>query len=125
VSAPGLTVLSGDDGLTLPFISVGAAGVVSVVSNLFPRHLVALVAAARAGNVEKARQLHAALWPAFKGAFIETNPVPIKRALAQQRVIDSDAVRLPLVQLEPSNAAKWTAVVAALVSRPDWDGLAA
>lgn len=109
-----LTVLSGDDGLTLPFMSVGALGVVSVVSNLYPAASVAMVAAALAGDYAKARELHNALWPAFKGAFCDTNPVPIKAALAAAGHIASSAVRLPLVPLEPATAQKWAATVAAL-----------
>lgn len=109
-----LTVLSGDDGLTLPFMALGALGVVSVVSNLYPAASVALVGAALAGDLATARALHAQLWPAFKGAFIETNPVPIKFALAAAGVIDSAAVRLPLAPLEPANAQKWTATLEAL-----------
>ena len=107
-------VLSGDDGLTLPFMSVGALGVVSVVSNLFPAATTAMVAAALKGDYASARKLHNELWPAFKGAFIETNPVPIKTALAKAGIIAHATVRLPLVALEPANAAKWEATVAAL-----------
>ena len=111
-----LTVLSGDDGLTLPFMSLGALGVVSVVSNLYPAASVALVDAALRGDFATARALHNDLWPAFKGAFIETNPVPCKAALAAAGIIASAAVRLPLVPLEGANAAKWAAALAAMPS---------
>jgi hypothetical protein len=77
----GLVLLSGDDGLTLPMMAVGARGVVSVVSNLDPAGMVALVRAALAGDYVEARRAHYALLPLIKAAFIEVNPVPAKRAL--------------------------------------------
>jgi 4-hydroxy-tetrahydrodipicolinate synthase len=75
-------LLSGDDGLTVPFLSVGAAGVISVASNLIPREMVALVRAFREGRLAEAEQLHRRLYPLFRDLFIETNPVPIKHAMA-------------------------------------------
>src|SRR4029079_1605461 len=75
------TILSGDDSLTLPFLSVGAVGVVSVASNLFPAEVSALVQAFRTGDVKTARDLHLKLLPVFKDLFIESNPVPTKTAL--------------------------------------------
>lgn len=111
---PAFAIFSGDDGLTLPYMSIGAVGVVSVVSNLWPRRVVAMVDAALRNDFAAARAGHAALWPVFKGAFIETNPVPIKAALAAAGVIAHAAVRLPLVQLEPANAEKWAAAAGAL-----------
>ncbi len=111
---PGFLVFSGDDGLTLPYMSIGAVGVVSVVSNLWPKRVVRMVDAALRNDFSAARAAHAALWPVFKGAFIETNPVPIKTALAAAGVISHAAVRLPLVALEAANAAKWASVAGAL-----------
>src|SRR5207249_2119589 len=73
--------LSGDDSLTLPFMSVGAVGVVSVASNLFPAEVCALVHAYQSGDVKSAVKLHRKLFPLFKDLFIEPNPVPIKTAL--------------------------------------------
>ena len=98
VSALGkdMTVLSGDDSLTLPFMSVGAKGVISVVSNLYPRQVSQLVQHALAEDYVKARALHRRLYPAFKALFIESNPSPVKFALAQAGIIGSDEVRLPL-----------------------------
>ena len=80
VSALGkdMTVLSGDDSLTLPFMSVGAKGVISVVSNLYPRQVSQLVQHALAEDYVKARALHRRLYPAFKALFIESNPSPVK-----------------------------------------------
>lgn len=76
-----LAVLSGDDSLTLPMMSVGAVGVVSVASNVVPELVVALVAAATRGDLPSARTAHTALYPLFKVLFVETNPVPAKFAM--------------------------------------------
>src|SRR5436853_5888446 len=76
------TILSGDDSFTLPFMSVGAAGVVSVASNLFPEEVCALVRASDSGDLKAAAEIHAKLLPLFKDLFIEPNPVPAKTALS-------------------------------------------
>jgi 4-hydroxy-tetrahydrodipicolinate synthase len=94
-----MTVLSGDDSLTLPFMSVGAKGVISVASNLYPREVSRLVAHALAQDLPKARALHRRLYPVFKAIFIESNPAPIKLAMARAGIIESDEVRLPLSPL--------------------------
>jgi 4-hydroxy-tetrahydrodipicolinate synthase len=94
-----MTVLSGDDSLTLPFMSVGAKGVISVASNLYPREVSRLVAHALAQDLPKARALHRRLYPVFKTIFIESNPAPIKVAMARAGIIGSEEVRLPLSQL--------------------------
>ncbi|WP_018290966.1 4-hydroxy-tetrahydrodipicolinate synthase [Verrucomicrobium sp. 3C] len=98
-------LLSGDDSLTLPFLSVGAAGVISVASNLLPRAVVDLVRAFLSGDVQEAERLHRRLYPLFRDLFVETNPVPIKTALSLRGWMTSD-VRLPLVPLQPSNQAR-------------------
>jgi 4-hydroxy-tetrahydrodipicolinate synthase len=94
-----MTVLSGDDSLTLPFMSVGAKGVISVASNVYPREVSRLVAHALAQDLPKARALHRRLYPVFKTIFIESNPSPIKVAMAQAGIIGSEEVRLPLSPL--------------------------
>src|ERR1700753_2179692 len=76
------TILSGDDGLTLPFLAVGAVGVVSVASNLIPAEVGALVQAMEKGDVPGAQRVHRRLGGLFKDLFIEPNPVPVKTALA-------------------------------------------
>jgi 4-hydroxy-tetrahydrodipicolinate synthase len=96
-------ILSGDDSLTLPFMSVGAVGVISVASNIIPREVSHLVGAWQAGKPEVAAKLHAKWYPFFKSLFIETNPVPIKAALAFQGKMSAD-VRLPLAPLAEGNA---------------------
>ena len=94
-----VTVLSGDDSLTLPFMAVGAKGVISVASNLYPREVGKLVSLALAHDYPKARALHRKLYPVFKTIFIESNPAPIKLAMARAGIISSDEVRLPLSTL--------------------------
>lgn len=91
-------VVSGDDALTLPLMSIGGHGVISVVSNLVPERMVALVDAAAKGDFETARRMHFDLLPLFKAAFIETNPVPIKAAMNLCGV-DVGSVRSPLAPL--------------------------
>jgi 4-hydroxy-tetrahydrodipicolinate synthase len=95
-------IVSGDDSLTLPFLSVGAIGVISVASNVIPREVGQLVRAWLDGKPDTARRLHAQFYRLFKELFIETNPVPIKTALALQGRMTPD-LRLPLVPLTDAN----------------------
>ena len=96
------TVLSGDDSLTLPFMAVGAQGVVSVASNIIPREVAHMVQAFAIGKPSVALKLHDKFYPLFKDLFIETNPVPIKAALAMAGQIEEE-YRLPLVPMNPKN----------------------
>jgi 4-hydroxy-tetrahydrodipicolinate synthase len=95
-------ILSGDDSLTVPFMAVGAAGVVSVASNLFPSEVCALVRACESGDLKSAEKLHTKLLPLFKDLFIEPNPVPVKTALGWRGVV-SPEVRLPLCEMSEEN----------------------
>jgi 4-hydroxy-tetrahydrodipicolinate synthase len=97
-----LDILSGDDSLTLPFMSVGAVGVISVASNIIPREVGQLVRAGLAGKADAARKLHLKYYQLFKDLFIETNPVPIKTALAIAGRMRPD-VRLPLCEMSKDN----------------------
>jgi 4-hydroxy-tetrahydrodipicolinate synthase len=99
------TILSGDDSLTLPFMSVGAAGVVSVASNLIPAEVCALVHAQGTGDVKSARKIHARLLAIFKDLFVEPNPVPVKTALAWRGLMSAE-VRLPLCEMSDTNQAR-------------------
>jgi 4-hydroxy-tetrahydrodipicolinate synthase len=99
------TVLSGDDGLTLPFMAAGAVGVVSVASNLLPREMCELVSALTKGDIKRAEQLHRKLYWLFKDLFIEPNPVPIKTALSWRGTISAE-VRLPLCEMSAANQAR-------------------
>ena len=91
-------IISGDDSLTLPFISVGAVGVISVASNVAPGPVSELVRAAREGKMARAEQLHRRLYPLFKNLFIESNPAPSKYALSLTMGL-SPELRLPLVEM--------------------------
>jgi 4-hydroxy-tetrahydrodipicolinate synthase len=95
-------ILSGDDSLTLPFMALGAQGVISVASNVVPRQVVQMVNAFSAGKTAAALKLHERLYPLFKELFIETNPVPVKTALAMQGLM-AEELRLPLVAMQPKN----------------------
>jgi 4-hydroxy-tetrahydrodipicolinate synthase len=97
-------VLSGDDPLTLPLMSLGGDGVISVISNLLPAKVKALVKAAKEGDYEKARTLHFELIPFTKAAFVETNPAPIKQALTWAG-LPAGPARLPLGKLSSSSEA--------------------
>lgn len=109
-----MTVLSGDDSLTLPFMSVGAEGVISVASNLYVREIGKMVKLALANDFGKAAQIHRRLYPAFKTLFIEPNPVPIKYALARAGVIGSGEVRSPLCEMSAVNTKTLEQVLAQL-----------
>lgn len=99
---PKFQIFCGDDALTLAFMAVGACGVISVASNVIPREVSRMVHAFAAGDARRALALHAKFYPLFKDLFIETNPAPVKAALAMQGFIQ-DEVRLPLVALSGKN----------------------
>ncbi len=96
------TIISGDDSLTLPLMSIGAVGVISVLTNLIPAQVKAMVDAVVAGDFALARKQHRQLFPLFKGMFVETNPIPIKTAMAI-RGLDTGELRLPLCELASKN----------------------
>ena len=95
----GFTVLSGDDGITMDLIEAGGDGVVSVASNIVPDKMVEMVHTALDGNIEKARELENNLKDLFDVEFVETNPIPIKTALAMQGKCE-EVFRLPMCELE-------------------------
>jgi 4-hydroxy-tetrahydrodipicolinate synthase len=99
---PKFSILSGDDSLTLPFMSVGADGVVSVASNIVPKEVSQMVRAFAEGNARAALKIHSRLFPLFRNLFIETNPVPIKAALAMRGMIKEE-YRLPMVPMQSRN----------------------
>ena len=109
---PKFEILSGDDSLTLPFMAVGAQGVISVASNVAPREVSTMVRAFAAGDVKKALAIHQKLYPLFKDLFIETNPVPVKAALAILGQMDEE-YRLPLVRMSAANRATLKAAMKA------------
>ena len=109
-----VVVLSGDDSLTLPFMSVGAEGVISVASNLYAREIGQMVKLALANDFARAAKIHRKLYPAFKTLFIEPNPVPIKAALVRARIISSGEVRSPLCEMAAANSKLLDRVLAQL-----------
>ena len=111
---PEYAVMSGDDGLTLPFMSAGATGVISVASNLVVAPLVQMVQAANQNDYATARATFLKYYPLFKAIFLEPNPVPIKYALKRAGIIQSDEVRLPLSPLTEATRASLDVVLAQL-----------
>jgi 4-hydroxy-tetrahydrodipicolinate synthase len=95
-----LTVLCGDDSLTVPMIAIGARGVISVAGNVAPRAMRTLTDHARAGRFTEAAAAHAALQPLFKALFVESNPAPVKFLLSRMGIAANE-LRLPLVAVEP------------------------
>src|SRR3954468_2464588 len=96
------TILCGDDSLTLPFMAVGAHGVVSVASNVIPREISHMVKAFAIGKIDVAQKLHHKYYPLFKDLFIESNPVPVKAALSLMGFMQEE-YRLPLVPMSSKN----------------------
>jgi len=99
------TVLSGDDNLTLPLMALGGKGIISVASNIIPNEMHKLTELALNGDWEQAKELHFKLLPLFKGIFIETNPIPIKAALAMKGIIQEN-YRLPMCEMKEENREK-------------------
>ncbi len=98
-------VLSGDDALTLPILSIGGAGVISVIANVAPELVVTMVDAFRKGDMDKAKALHLSLAPLVRSVFLETNPVPIKKAVELIGLAAGD-LRLPLASISEENEKK-------------------
>lgn len=106
INATDLTVLSGDDSLTLPLLSVGGRGVISVVGNIVPKDMIALIRAFEAGDVKEAQRMHHKLFHLCRDMLgLSTNPIPIKAAM-QLLGRDTGDLRMPLVRLSPAEEAK-------------------
>lgn len=95
-------VMSGDDGLALPMMALGATGLISVTSNLFPEQMIAMVNAGLDSQFQECRKMHEELLPFFRIAFVETNPIPVKAAM-QLCGQPSGECRLPLYKMKPEN----------------------
>ncbi|MBN2078659.1 MAG: 4-hydroxy-tetrahydrodipicolinate synthase [Spirochaetes bacterium] len=100
-----LTLLSGDDNMLLPFLSIGAGGIVSVLSNILPADVKNVVTLHDGGRIQEARDLFYRLLPLCRALFLETNPIPIKAAMAMAGICAED-LRLPLVPLGEENRAR-------------------
>jgi 4-hydroxy-tetrahydrodipicolinate synthase len=109
---PGFRVLSGDDSFTFPLMALGGVGIISVISNEIPAQMTRLAHLLLEGKLETARQLHFSLLPLMQVNFIETNPIPVKAALAMMGMIE-EVYRLPMVPMKPENRAKLEKVLAA------------
>ena len=95
-------VISGDDFTILPTFTIGGCGVISVLSNIMPKETAALCKASREGNLAEAQRLHYLMMPLCRALFVETNPIPVKTALALMGKMECE-FRLPLVEMQPSN----------------------
>jgi 4-hydroxy-tetrahydrodipicolinate synthase len=100
-----ITLLSGDDNVTLPVLAIGGKGVVSVIANIVPKDTADMVRAYEAGQVDQARELFYRLFPLCQAMFFETNPIPVKTSLALMGKIDGE-MRLPLCAMAPANLEK-------------------
>jgi 4-hydroxy-tetrahydrodipicolinate synthase len=107
-----ITVLSGDDSLTLPMMAVGAKGIISVASNIIPAEMSQMVDAFLKGDLATAQALHAKYYAFFRDQFIETNPIPIKAAMAMAGMI-AEEYRLPLCELSAASREKLAATMRA------------
>jgi 4-hydroxy-tetrahydrodipicolinate synthase len=107
---PDFSVLSGDDNLTLPLLAIGGHGVVSVIANILPRETGDMVHAALEGDWKRARDLHYKLFPLARAAFLETNPIPIKEAMAMAGMIEPE-FRLPMCRMSDANRERLRAVL--------------
>ena len=98
-------LLSGDDGLTLPVLSIGGTGIISVVANIVPKDVADLVSAFEKGDITEARELHYKLLPLIKAVFLETNPIPVKTAMGLLGMCEPD-LRLPMCSMSEANLEK-------------------
>ncbi len=99
-------LISGDDVLTLPLLAIGGTGVISVVANIVPKDVRDMVSKFKKGDIEGARKLHYKLLPLVKAMFIETNPIPVKTAMALMGMIDEAELRLPMCDISDENLSR-------------------
>jgi 4-hydroxy-tetrahydrodipicolinate synthase len=107
---PDFSVLSGDDNLTLPLMSIGGRGVISVIANIVPREVAELTHAALAGDWKLARELHLKLYPLSRAAFMETNPIPVKEAMGMMGMLEPE-FRLPMCSMGAANKERLRAIL--------------
>jgi len=106
----GFSVVSGDDFLTLPMLSIGGQGIISVTSNVAPAMVSEQYDAFVAGDLEKAKALHHKMYPLHQMMFIETNPIPVKTAVALMGLVEEE-FRLPLCKMSNTNKEKLKALL--------------
>jgi len=107
---PDFSVLSGDDNITLPLMSVGGRGVISVIANIVPRETAEMTHAALAGDWKLARELHLKLFPLSRAMFIETNPIPVKEAMGMMGMLEPE-YRLPMCPMGAANRERLKAIL--------------
>jgi 4-hydroxy-tetrahydrodipicolinate synthase len=107
---PDFIMLSGDDNLTLPLMAVGGRGVISVIANIVPRDVAEMTHAALDEDWKRARELHYRLYPLAKAAFLETNPIPIKEAMAMAGMIEPE-FRMPMCRMSETNRERLRAIL--------------
>src|SRR5436309_9882108 len=107
---PDFAVISGDDNITLPLMAIGGRGVISVIANIVPRETSDMVHAALEGDWKRARDLHYRLFPLARAAFLETNPIPIKEAMAMAGMIEPE-FRLPMCRMSDANRERLRAIL--------------
>ena len=107
---PDFAVISGDDNITLPLMAIGGAGVISVIANIVPRETVELTHAALEGDWKRARDLHYRLFPLARAAFLETNPIPFKEAMAMAGMLEPE-FRLPMCRMSDANRERLRAIL--------------
>ena len=117
-----IALLSGDDGLTLPVLSIGGVGVISVVANLVLSDVAAMIKSFEQGKTKKAAYWHEKLLPLVKAMFVETNPVPVKTAMGILGMIPDASVRLPLCSMTAESIEKLNAALAGYGLRPRSSG---
>jgi 4-hydroxy-tetrahydrodipicolinate synthase len=105
VCPKGFLLISGDDALTLPVLSIGGVGIISVVANIIPRDVADMCAAFDKGDIKKAQDLHYKMLSLVKAMFVETNPIPVKTAMGLMKMIDPQ-LRLPMCEMMPENREK-------------------
>jgi 4-hydroxy-tetrahydrodipicolinate synthase len=105
-----LTILSGDDSATLPLMAIGAKGVIATITNVMPREMHELAAAALADDFGRAREIHFKMLPLMRALFQETNPIPVKQACAYLGK-STNEVRMPLTPMSPAPAEKLRSVM--------------
>jgi len=110
----GFVILSGEDSLVLPAMSLGATGVISVAANVVPRAVMAITAAVERGDFAAARTAQLAIFPLIQALFNESNPIPIKAILAQRGIIAQDTLRLPLLPASATTREKLSAAIISL-----------
>src|SRR6266550_2655111 len=109
--AEGFLVLSGDDAWTIPLISIGGDGIISVAANEIPRLMSGMTAAALSGDFQSARTIHNRILPLMTGNFIESNPIPVKAAMKMLGLIPNDTVRSPLAPIADANRKKLESIL--------------